>query len=174
GFASLPRKAWRGTGRRLLQLLHLDLPKAHHGARVVTLQREVALGEVVVWVSPVNGDLPVDLDGDVAPLHGHFLREPLIRPVWGLVHYRDFVLVILQLRAAVRVETSGADRVAMRGVDLRLVAGREAAFEPRAEVLPAVAMVVDLGLDAVFEVHVIVALTEQVARRPAADEDSVL
>src|SRR5262249_3444615 len=57
--------------------------------------------------------------------------------------------------------------------DLRLPADREARFELRAEILSAVALVVDLRLDEVMEVLVL-ALGEQMAGRAAADDDAVL
>src|SRR5262249_6411180 len=73
------------------------------------------------------------------------------------------------------VQAAGLLRVGEGAVDLGLVAGRIAGRELGAEILPAVALVADLGLDAIVEVLVVVALAEQVAGLLAAgDEDAFL
>src|SRR5262249_38053628 len=73
-----------------------------------------------------------------------------------------------------QIQTAGLDLVAVRGVDLRLVAFGEAGSVLGAEILPAVAFVVDLGLNAIAEVLVIAALAEQMAGRACADQHAIL
>src|SRR5262249_34897624 len=72
------------------------------------------------------------------------------------------------------IEATGLDSVLVRGVDLGLVPPRERRPELSAEVLSAIAVVIDHGLNAVTEVVVIAALAEEVSRGAGADEDAVL
>src|SRR5437868_3695724 len=62
----------------------------------------------------------------------------------------------------------------MRRVDLGLVAWGEGLGELGAEILAAVALVVDLGLDAEAEVDVVAAFAEEMAGRAGADDVAVL
>src|SRR5262249_34064868 len=69
---------------------------------------------------------------------------------------------------------AGANRVDARAVDLRLVTVGEARSVLGAEILPAIALVVDAGLDAENEVLVIAALAEEMPEVAVAGEDAVL
>src|SRR5581483_2076349 len=88
------------------------------------------------------------------------------------VHDRDLVTILTE--AAGRVEAAAADAVRVGRVDLGLVAFGEPWAKLGAEVLTAVALVVDHRLDAVNEVLVVAALGEQMAGRAAADQNAVL
>src|SRR5260370_40133376 len=94
----------------------------------------MALGVAILLVDEIDSGLAVarrpwakgvDLDDDVVPLRDHFLNEPLV----GLDELVEDQHLFLFLRgvavAAVGIEAAGADLVAVRRVDLSLVAGRE-------------------------------------------------
>src|SRR5436190_16745513 len=100
----------------------------------MALQGKMPLGEGVFRVSPVDGRLAVNLDGDVAPYRRYLLSEPLRRLVRCGVHHRDLFLVLGE--AAGRIEAAGADRIAVRRIDLSLIARWETAGELCPKVLP--------------------------------------
>jgi hypothetical protein len=72
------------------------------------------------------------------------------------------------------VQAPGAHRIGVGAVHLRLVAVREAVAERGAEVLPAVAPVLDPDLGAVDEVLVVAARAEDVAHAPFAVQHAFL
>src|SRR5262245_60284719 len=111
----------------------------------------MAFGVSVLFVHKVDGGFPVHLDDDVVADGSDFLSEPLIGFNQHLL-YRDKV-----------VKTAGLDRVAMSAVDLGFIALGKAGSELSAEILAAVAVIVDLGLDPVDEVFIIAALAEKMA-----------
>ena len=73
-----------------------------------------------------------------------------------------------------RVQAAGAHGIAVRGVDLCLVTLGKVGTKRGAEVLAAVAAIIDGGFDAVLEIGVIAALAEEMAGRAAADQHAVL
>src|SRR5215207_4176821 len=143
-------------------LLHLHVPDPHFAAEIVLLEGEVALREGVLLVDEVDSDLAVHLDDDVVAVGDDFLGEPGVR--WHeLLHH------VLEV-----VQASGALRIGVAAVHLRLVAIRKAVAECRAEVLAAVAFVLDLDVGAIGEVLVVAARTEDVAHATFAMEHAVL
>src|SRR5262249_20799144 len=99
----------------------------------------------------------------------HFEREPLVWPVRRLEEHD--LREIAEVRIA-RIQAACLDPVAAEG-DLRLIAEGKAGAEGGAEKDPAVADVVEHGLDAEVEVLVVAALAEQVATPSPADQDAV-
>src|SRR5260370_675412 len=134
------------------------------------LEGEVALGVAILLIDEVDGRLTVQLDDDVVAFGDDFLREPLIGLDELIVDEHLLFLRGAVAVAAIGVKAAGADLVAVGRVDLSLVARGEGLGELGAEILAAVALVVDLGLDAEAEVLIVAALAEEVAGGTAADD----
>src|SRR5262249_19981987 len=104
----------------------------------------------------------VHLDGDVIADGGHFLGEPFIGFDEHVLH-GDKV-----------VQTAGLYRVPMSAIDLGLVAAGKTGTELGAEILAAVAVIIDLRFHAIDEILIIAAFAEEVPGLTAADENAVL
>src|SRR5262249_9592517 len=125
-----------GPSGLLLDRLVLDLLEGDDSAGVVALQREVPLLVRVLRIGKLDRLLAVYGDGDRRAVGDHLLGEELVRAVRGGVHHQQLRPVLLA-HPERRVQAAGPDRVAMSGVDLRLVPLREARPERGPEVLPA-------------------------------------
>src|SRR5437899_1386923 len=112
----------------------------------------MAFGECVLLVHKIDSRFAVHFDDNVIADGGDLLGEPLI----GFDEHitdRDKV-----------VKTAGPDRVRMSAVNLGFVTFGEAGSVLSAEILAAVAVVVDLSFDSVNEVLIVAALAKQVPR----------
>src|SRR5262245_35001634 len=130
--------------------------------RGMLLQGEVALRERILQIRVIDGRDAVHLDDDVIALSDDLLREP---GVGRDEHLADEDEV---------VEAAGLLLIGEVAVDLGLVALGKPGPERGAEILAAVALVADLGLDAEVEVGEVAALAEEMAGLFAAGDDDAL
>src|SRR5579871_5440458 len=156
------------------QFFHFDLAEVDFRLWVMSLKGEMPFGEGVIRVEEIDRRLAIHLDDDVILRRGHLLGEPLIRLMRRRIHDANFVLVFLQFGAPIRIKAASSDWIGVSCVDLGFVAGRETRLELGAEILTAVAAVVDFGFDAENEIDVVTALAEQVRRGAAADDLAIL
>lgn len=127
------------------------------------LNGQVTLGEVELGVGHlgIDRDLAVDLDHNVVALGGDFLNKPSVG--WN----KDIINLDHIVKAA------GLDLVAAGAVDLRFEPGWERLGVLHAEVLAAVALVADLGFNAINKIGKVVAFGEEVAGGAGALDGAV-